>query len=491
MAFRVALLGFYHETNTFSVARTDIEHFAAYQLAYGANLLARYRTSGTELGGMIREGEQLGFELVPILFASAVPSGLITADCLRELTAEASRRLESAGAIDGVLLVLHGAAAAEGMLDADADFIMEIRRVVGDTIPLVATIDFHANVSAAMVDGADAIVGYDTYPHTDMAARGAEAARLLLKLTHKTSWHRAFVKLPLVTAPQCQSTDDEPMRALMDFAHRIEQRPGVTTVSIAMGFAYADPADLGASVLVYGEQSEAVRGAADEIAVAVWAQREAFDPRLVPPQAIAQLVGPYAATPVVLVDPADNVGGGSSGDGTVVLRELLDAKAKGAVIVICDPIAAAEARDIGVGGRFVGPVGGRSDAAHGAPLVVSGTVTYAADTTYRHSGTYMTGFMTQMGLTAILDVDGVRIVMTSLRTMPFDVEQLRCLGIEPAHQRVIVVKAAIAWRAAYGPFARSVFVIDTPGICPSNLGRLAYRHRPRPLYPLETDAACP
>jgi microcystin degradation protein MlrC len=491
MALRVALLGFYHETNTFSVARTDIEQFAAYQLAYGADVLARYRASGTELGGMIREGEQLGFELVPILFAAAVPSGLITAGCLRDLLTDATKRLEAAGTIDGVLLVLHGAAAAEGSPDADGAFLKELRRVVGNATPLVATIDFHANVSADMVAGADALVGYDTYPHTDMDARGAEAARLLLKLSHKAAWHHAFVKLPLITAPQCQSTEDEPMRSLMDLIHRIEQRPGVATASIAMGFAYADSADLGASVLVYGEQREAVRVAADEIAASVYAQREAFDPRLLPPQAIAELVGPQATTPVVLVDPADNVGGGSAGDGTVVLAELLRAKAKGAVIVICDPIAAAEAKVIGIGGKFERPVGGRTDAAHGAPLVVSGTVTYAADSSYRHSGTYMTGFITRMGLTAIIEVDGVRIVMTSLRTMPFDVEQLRCLGIEPTHQRVLVVKAAIAWRAAYGPLARSVFVIDTPGICPSNLHRLAYRNRPRPLYPLETDAERP
>jgi microcystin degradation protein MlrC len=188
------------------------------------------------------------------------------------------------------------------------------------------------------------------------------------------------------------------------------------------------------------------------------------------------------------VDPADNVGGGSAGDGTVVLDRLIRAGARGAVIVMCDPTAAAAAAKLGVGGTFSGPVGGCTDRAHGDPVTVSGRVAYAADTSFVNSGTYMTGVRTQMGLTAIVDVGGIRVVLTSLRTMPFDIEQLRCLGIEPADCRVIVVKSAIAWRAAYGAVARSVFTIDTPGICPSNLSRLSYRNRPSPVLPLDRDA---
>ena len=200
---------------------------------------------------------------------------------------------------------------------------------------------------------------------------------------------------------------------------------------------------------------------------------------------VAALAAASKAAPLVLVDPADNVGGGSAGDGTALLAELLFAKSQGAVIVLFDPAAAALAASIGVGGRFEGSVGGRTDGEHGPPLPVSGVVAYARDTSFTHTGTYMTGFVTRMGLTAIVDVGGVRIVLTSLRTMPFDAEQLRCLGIEPLEQRIVVVKSAVAWRAAYGALAQSVEIVDTPGICPSNLRRLSYRLRPRPLSPLE------
>jgi microcystin degradation protein MlrC len=153
--------------------------------------------------------------------------------------------------------------------------------------------------------------------------------------------------------------------------------------------------------------------------------------------------------------------------------------------VICDPEAVQAAA--GLGGDFDGPVGGRADELHGPPVRLRGRVSYLRDTSFRHSGSYMTGFVTQMGLTAIVEAGGVRVVLTSLRTMPFDIEQLRSVGIEPAEARVLVVKSAIAWRAAYGEVVRSVFTVDTPGICSSNLARFAYGQRPRPLYPLDPD----
>lgn len=485
---RIALLGFWHETNTFAVSRTGRSEFEAYQYATGADVLERYRGTGTELGGMIGEGDARGLTLLPLVFTAAVPSGLVTDEFFDGFLDDVRDGLREQAPIDGVLVVLHGAAVAETFPDADGTVLATVRKIVGRNCPIVATIDLHANVSETMADCADVLVGYDTYPHIDMAARGAEAVAVLCRLLEGETLHRAHIKLPLLTAPQSQATDEEPTRSVMALLAETERRPGIVTASVAMGFAYADCADLGASVLVHGEDAEAVATAAEDLAAALWARRADFRPELLPPEEIASAIGEGAATPVVLLDPADNVGGGSAGDGTVILAELLRCKAEGAVIVMFDPEAAAKAAAAGVGGRFEGLVGGKTDTAHGSPVMVRGEVVFAGEASFRHSGSYMTGFVTKMGLTAVVVSGGMRIVLTSLRTMPFDIEQLRCVGIEPAEQRVIVAKSAIAWRSAFGAVARSVFTIDAPGIATSNLERVPYRYRPQPLYPLEPEA---
>ncbi len=486
---RVILAGFYHETNGFSRARTDLDLFRAYQFVEGAEVIERYRGTGTEIGGMIAAAAAEGIELVPTLFASAVPAGMITAGCLAEIRARILAQMAAAGAYDAVAVVLHGAAAAEGVPDADGAILAAIRQAAGPDRPIVATTDFHANISAAMVDCADAIVGYRTYPHTDMDARGREAIAILARLLAGERLCRRHVKLPLLTVPQCQATEAEPMRAVMALRDRIATGEGIVSATVAMGFAYADCADLGASVIVHARTEAQADAAAGRLAQALWDRRAEFAPALIALDAVADLIGPDAATPVALLDPADNVGGGSAGDGTALLGALLDAGAQGAVVVICDPEAVRIAAAAGPGGAFDALVGGRADDLHGAPVRLCGRVSYLRDTSYRHSGSYMTGFVTRMGLTAIIEAGGVRVVLTSLRTMPFDIEQLRSVGIEPAEARVLVVKSAIAWRAAYGAVVRSVHTIDTPGICSSNLARLEYRQRPRPLYPLEPDAA--
>ncbi|MEZ5931146.1 MAG: M81 family metallopeptidase [Alphaproteobacteria bacterium] len=503
MRAQIALLGFYHETNSFAATRTTFADFQAYQYAEGGDVIERYRGTGTELGGMIAAADAADIELLPILFAAAVPSGLITAEAFELLMAKLTAGLAATASLDGVLAVLHGAAVADGAPDADGAMLAALRQTVGADRPIVATTDFHANISKAMVETADVIVGYDTYPHVDMAARGAEAVGCLRRLLDGEHLHSAYRKLPLVTVPPCQSTDDDPMSGLLAAMHDLEHEPGVVTMTTAMGFAYADVPDLGAAVLAYGTDQAAVDRAADAMTETIWRTRKEFTPALTPPDGIADLIGKHAPAPLVLVDPADNLGGGSAGDGTVILEALLKAGAEGAVVVLADAEAAAAAAAVGVGGRFRGEVGAKADRLHGTPVMIDGRVTFAAPARFRHSGSYMTGFVTDMGLCAVIETDdgetdngetgkgeagGVRIVLTTLRTMPFDIEQLRAVGIEPADQRIIVVKSAIAWRAAYGAIAARSILIDCPGVCPANLARLDYKSRPRPLFPLEPDA---
>ncbi|MDH3689537.1 MAG: M81 family metallopeptidase [Gammaproteobacteria bacterium] len=488
MGSRIAIGGIWHETNTFAAGLTTLDDFTNYQFAVGHDVLQRYQGTGTEIGGMTAAAADHDLELVPTIYAAAVPAGTISADALNTICDEMVQRLQTALPLDGMLIALHGAAVAEGIEDADAYVLAQVRSVIGTDVPIVATFDFHANLGEAMVAGADVLIGYDTYPHVDMAERGREAAAIITRLLKTGSRPAtAFRKIPIITAPQKQPTDEPPMSEIIGRLAEIEERPGIVCGSVAMGFPYADVAELGASVLVYAEDKDVADSAADELAAQIWKRRQSFHPTLthVKP-GVAEAVASNE-TPVVLVDPADNVGGGSAGDGTVALDALLRLSADGAVIVIADPQAVAIADGVGVGGVFDAEVGAKTDRMHGEPVRVRGKVRLLADGHYRHKGTYMTGYETSMGRTAVVDATGVQIVLTSLRTMPFDAEQLRCVGIEPEQQKIIVVKSAIAWRAAYGDIAKHVIVIDTPGVCASNLERFNYQRRPSPIYPLEPE----
>ena len=486
MKKRIAIGGIWHETNGFAAGCTDLADFHAYQYAEGAALLDRYRDTGTELGGMISAAEDLGFELLPTVFAAAVPSATIARAALDALCENLRARLAALGSVDGMLLVLHGAAAAEGIDDADAFVLARVREVLPPPLPLAATFDFHANLSETMVGGADLLVGYDTFPHVDMAERGAEAARLLARLLGSAQRPaRALAKVPLLSVPQKQATDRVPAMAIMSALHALEARPEIWCASVALGFPYADAPHLGASALVYADDAQAARRGAASLAGEIWSRRRAFDIALDPPDdAVAEAMR-SPQWPVVLVDPADNVGGGSAGDGTVILDALVRHRAKDAAIVLADPEAVEAAAAAGEGGIFDARVGAKVDDRHGSPVPVRGVVTRLADGRYVHKGTYMTGYETSMGRCAVVDAAGIRILLTSRRTMPFDAEQLRCVGIEPAEQRIIVVKSASAWRAAFESVARHIVFVDTPGVCASNLAHFDYRRRPVPAYPLE------
>ncbi len=490
MTARIGIGGIWHETNTFSTEITGRSAFEDYQLATGEDIIARYKGTGTELGGMIDGARSHGFALVPTLFAAAVPSGMIDQAVLRDLIDELVTRLRDAGPLDGVLLVLHGAAVAEDIDDADGWILAQIRVAIGPIVPLVAAFDCHANLSQAMVDQADMLIGYDTYPHTDMAERGRETADALASMLRDQSRPvSAFRKLPLLTAPQMQATSEPPMTDIMAELHAIEKRDAILNGSIAMGFPYADVLDLGASVLAYATETEAAERAADDLARTIWKARDRFHPELMPVDQAVQTAITASETPVVLAEAADNVGGGSAGDGTVVLDALLKHGAKDAVIVIADPEAVTAAEAVGVDGAFHGLVGGKVDQLHGAPVRIQGRILLLTDGRYRHTGTYMTGYETSMGRTAVIEAGGVKIVLTSLRTMPFDAGQLYSVGIQPEDMRIITVKSAIGWRAAYGSIARQAITVDSPGIATSNLARLHFNKRPSPLYPLEPDAS--
>jgi microcystin degradation protein MlrC len=461
---RVGVAGLWHETNTYSVRRTELEHFEAFELLAGQEILERHTGRGTVIGGAL---EGAAFEVVPLCTGGAWPAGPVAGDALEFLLHRLERALTAAGPLDGLLLDLHGAMVAEGTDDVEAEAMRLVRRAVGE-VPVAVVLDLHGNPTPEFAERCDAVIAYDTYPHVDMRERGLEAAALMAEMLQGRRLRTLIRKVPLLSTPLGQATDAPPMRDLHSLARALTARPGVVRVALLPGFPYADVERAGFSVLVtfeHGRQEEAAAVAA-ELAAEVEAREEEFEVRRPRPhEAVAQALRARRA-PVVLVDVADNVGGGSPGDGTVLLGELLVQGASGAVVTIADSEAARAAAAAGPGGRFEGQVGGRSDRRHGAPVPILGRVTRITDGRYRSGGTWMTGREFELGTTAVVDTGGVTLVLTERAVPPFHSEQLESVGIDAREAAVIVAKGAVAWRAAYGDIAGEVIEVDTPGICP-------------------------
>ncbi len=482
---RVAVGGIWHETNTFAAHHTPL---AGFEVQEGDALVDALRGTRTPIGGFLDGARERRFEIVPTLFAPAVPSGTVERAAYEDLSGRLVAQLAGARP-DAVLLDHHGAMVVEGIEDVEGDLLGRVRARLG-AVPIGVVFDFHANIAAGFVDHVDVFAGYDTYPHVDPYDRGVEVAGLLARLAAgEIRPVRARLQPPLVTIPQAQKTDAPPMREIMALAHDLEKRPKILSVTVAGGFAYADVPHAGLSVVATADGDlELARGAAREVARAAWEARERFRVENVPPaEAVARALREPEG-PVILVDVADNIGGGSPGDGTVLLAELLKARARGAVVSMADPEVAARARE---GETLEATVGGKVDRMHGPPVAVRARVVRVGCGDFAYGGSYMTRKKVDAGRAAVLDADGVTIVVREKKVMPFDRAELETLGIDPRACRIIVAKSAIAWRAAYGDLARRSIDVDTPGICTARLETLPYRRLRRPVAPLDREADFP
>ena len=308
MAKRIFITGFWHETNTFAPTRTGLDDFHAYQYAEGDVLFEAFADTNTEIGGVMNAAMELDLNLIPGLFAGAVPSGMIKREAYQTILDRTLELLEDVGEIDGMLVHVHGAAVAEGAPEADADYLFALRRRL-PLVPIVATFDLHANMSDGLVAAVDGLIGYNTYPHNDMAERGTEAAHML----HRMLWsdkrpEKIFVKLPFAPPPQVQATADQPVAGIMAKLEDMKDWGGIWSGSIAWGFPYADVAHLGVGILVQGDDIHHCRRIVDDLALTIWHKRGEFDAGLIEPEEAVRNAMAAPDGPIILADVADNAG---------------------------------------------------------------------------------------------------------------------------------------------------------------------------------------
>ena len=489
---RLALLGFYHETNTFAVTPTTYALFARDELLRGEELVARYADAGASITGFLDAGREPGVEVVPLFFTTTAPSGTITADAFARIADELLAALQDNGPWDGVLLVLHGAAVAEGFPDADGEMAARVRAAVGPDVPIGVAMDLHGNNTQRLIDTTTAVVFYRTNPHLDARARARECADIVIRTVRgEIAPVQAIETPPLVINITKQFTGAEPLRSLMAECEAISARPGILSASVVQGYPYADVEELGMSFIVVADGDAALaRDAARELARSAWDRRDQFLLDAPSPEKALRHALDAPAGPIVLMDAGDNVGAGSAADSTVLLAAARRLGVCPYLQTLYDPEAVGACIEAGVGRTITLAVGAKTDGLHGEPVTVTGRVHSIAEGRYEEPRPTHGGFrFYDDGVRAVLETtDGHTLVLTSHRAGNTSIEQLYSLGIRPEGYRVVVAKGVQSPRPAYEPIAAEIILVNTPGAAAADLATFEYRHRRRPLYPFEPDA---
>lgn len=488
MTRRVFLAGLYHETHTFLSASTGLDAFRQSLFRMGNAMIAENRGDSSPAGGFLDVADEAGWEVIPSIQMGAEPSGLVTREVIETFESHLYPALsEAAEQIDGVFLILHGAMVAEGCDDVEGSILAGVRRVLaraGVDVPVAAVLDLHGNVSQEMVDNSSLLVAYRENPHTDARETAERAARLFGRLMDGMRLRQVHRETPWVLPPTGVGTADNPMRAVNARAREIEAAdPEIVNINVMAGYAYADIACCGFSLnaATTGDPARAEDYLGELQAMLEAHVGEGYPAEDDLASALARADSlPPGPGPVLFIEAADNIGGGTPGDATGTLGPLLDTGRDGIVAAICDPAAVRACMEAGVGAEVELMIGGHTDSHHGAPIPFRGRVRTLSDGRFRLENPHshmasMRGSNIEMGLSAVVTNEQATIALNSIKTAPMDLGHLHSLGVRPEDARYVIVKAAVSHRAAYDPIARASFRIDSPGLCTSNLTRLPYR----------------
>jgi microcystin degradation protein MlrC len=484
---RIAVGGFLHETNTFAPTRAtyaDFVHGGGWPaMTQGADVLKTMRHINVGLSGFIELAEAQGWELVPTIFSAASPSAHVTEDAYERIAEVMVDGIRNAGPLDAVYLDLHGAMVAEHLDDGEGEILRRVRQLIGNDLPLVVSLDLHANVTPEMVAQADALIAYRTYPHVDMADTGRAAARhLALLLRTKQKLAKAFRQLPFLIPISWQCTHDQPTRGIYQKLAAL-QDDAVPTLSFCPGFPAADFPHCGPSVFAYGQTQADADTAADKLAALIESHESDFDGRIYTPDEgvrHAMELATRARKPIIIADTQDNPGAGGDSDTTGMLRALVRNKATRAAIgAIYDPAAAKAAHAAGVGATVTLALGGQSGIPGDAPYQATFIVETLSDGQFVASGPYYGGRDMDMGPSACLRIEGVRVVVSSHKAQLADQSMFRYVGIEPTEQAILVNKSSVHFRADFEPIAENLMICAAPGAMPADTAALPWtRLRP-------------
>ncbi len=485
----IAIASYGQETSSFSPVPTTLDTFKLYGLFAGDEILQKCRDIGS-IGGFLQTMDaQLDWTPVPIIHGWAGASGALTKETLAYFAEALEKGLRDAGPLDAMYFALHGAAVADGVHDTEAYLLRIVRGLIGNDIPLVISLDHHANLTDAIVDHADALVAHRTQPH-DQFETGELAAQLLLGIVRdKTRPTTAWRKIPLITHQEQFLTAHGPMKQWFDLARDMESRPGVLSASTLPMQPWLDVPQGGwAAAVVTDNDPELADKLVQELADEAWALRESFC-RLdsITPEAAIQRAVDADKGLVILSDTGDSIWGGATGDSNVLLAEMIRQQVPHrALITLVDPEAVEAAMAAGVGGTLTTMIGGKLDPNFGTPTQVTAKVAAIGGGRVDVS---LLGFESyDLGSAALLEIGEIRLVVSENRGIGGNHPSVyEHFGLDVADARMLVVKTASNWQF-YQPWIDQVIRVDTPGATTSHLEDLPWQHLPRPIYPLDSDA---
>ncbi|MEM7526211.1 MAG: M81 family metallopeptidase [Pseudomonadota bacterium] len=483
---RIAVAGFQHETNTFAPMQAQWADFEAADswpgLLTRAAVVAETRGMNLPIAGFVAAAEAEGVDLAPLLWCAAEPAAHVEDAVFERVLGMMLEGLATAGPVDGLYLDLHGAMVTESHEDGEGALLARLREALGPDLPIVASLDLHANVTPAMVALTDALLIFRTYPHLDMAETGARCLTFLLDAAAGRRPAKTFRQLPFLVPLPAQYTGAEPCRGL--YAAAMAEASEGATAEIALGFTAADIPDCGPAILAYAPVAEKAEAMADRILTRFLAAEPAFGTGMLSPvEAVRQAMAISAerpGRPVVIADVQDNPGAGATSDTTGLLRALVEAGAQGAMLALLDDAAiATRAHQAGVGAILEGALGGHSGADGDAPFHGRFLVERLGDGRCVFTGEMYGGSVAVLGPTAVLQVIDtpaeIRIVVGSRRSQCLDRALFTHIGLDPRAARIIVVKSTVHFRADFEPIAETVLTAAAPGVFPCRLDRIPYR----------------
>ncbi|MCU4539261.1 M81 family metallopeptidase [Acinetobacter bereziniae] len=467
MKKRILVAGFQHETNTFAPSKATYESFLRGegfpQLARGEDVL-KLRDVNIPIGGFICESEKLDFELIPVIWAGASPSAHVETETYERIVDEITKAAINC-TFDAIYLDLHGAMVAEHLDDGEGILLSRLRKIVGQEVPIIASLDLHANVTKLMLDSSDALIAFRTYPHVDMAETGSRAAKLMDLRFRKGKLHKHSYRLPFLIPINSMCTLLNPAK---DFYLKLADIESENiSLSFAPGFPAADFNECGPVIWGYGTDYNDVYDCVSRLYTKLLKEEDLWDISFLTPDEAVQEACKLAKTsskPIIIADTQDNPGAGGDANTTGIIKALLNNHATNAAVgLICDAEAVKAAIAVGVGESISIKLGGQANILGDTPLEANFEVIHLSNGQCYFDGPMMNGMFVDVGPVACLKLEGILIAVSSSKAQMIDRNLYRIAGIEPEKMSILVNKSSVHFRADFGPIAEKILVAKSPG----------------------------
>ena len=497
MTFKVLSAEFSHETNTFKKGLTNLSDFKKSILLHGQNALTARRNTNTELAGFLDIAQKENWKVLHSISAQATPGSLVSKkafDTISNSICEMAYKHKSS--IDGVFFALHGAMVPEFCEDGEGELLQRIRDILGFQIPIAVSLDLHAMVSSKMIDLAEIYVSFKTYPHIDMRITGRHSARLLsLSMKKKVSLKTIRAHLPMLEEIN-GGRDDVPETRNLYRQAKNYQKDSIFAVSVNAGFSEADVSIAGPTVLVTFDKNminseEKAKSIAEDLANEIWTNRKNPRNKFYSPKEVLKTINniPFSGNPIVVADYSDNPGSGAYGDATSLLLEMLEEEIESSFFgPLYDPNAVKLMSSLSVGSTVNIDIGGKSDPKFGGgPISVNGKLIKKSNGRYVGDGPIFKNRSGSFGPSVILKVKGIEILIVSKAQQIWDQQQIKAFGIDPKSKKVLAIKSAQHFRAAFEPIASRILICDSGALATPQTNLRTYKNLTRPIFPLDSN----